>query len=175
MIDITVKYPQLDNIFRIDVQSLVLNESKRKIFHKAVYVLIYLGKRVRFDVQMAVSFLAGRISIATEEDETKLFRVLRVLHNSMSEKMLFRGKQYVDESDKSTMDLRIWADSSWGCHDDGISRLAVIICVNDTCVEKEKNDHTTCYRGRTSIPNRCSSFRYMDNNVRGTHCATGKQ
>lgn len=35
-----------------------------------------------------------------------------------------------------------------------------------------KNDHTTCYRGQTSMPNRCSSFKYMDKNVRGTHCAT---
>lgn len=133
-VDLTVKDPQQDNIFNIDVQSPVLNESRRKIFHKAVYMLVYLGKRVRFDVQMAVSFLAGRVSIATEEDEMKLFRVIRFLHNTMGEKLFFRGKQYVDESGKSTMDVKIWADSSWGCHDDGTSRSAVIICVNDTCV-----------------------------------------
>ena len=133
-VDITVRDPQQDNIFKVDGQSPILNEPRRKIFHKAVYMLVYLGKRVRFDVQMAVSFLAGRVTIATEEDEVKLFRVIRFLHNSMSEKMIFRGKQYVEETGKSTMDVRIWADSSWGCHDDGTSRSAVIICVNDTCV-----------------------------------------
>jgi len=133
-IDNTVRDPQQDNIFKIDGLSPVLNESRRKIFHKAVYMLVYLGKRVRFDIQMAVSFLAGRVTIATEEDEVKLFRVLRFLHNSMGEKMIFRGKQYVEETGKSTMDVRIWADSSWGCHEDGTSRSAVIICVNNTCV-----------------------------------------
>ena len=132
--DQTVKDPQQDNIFKIDVQSPILNESKRKIFHKVVYMLVYLGKRVRFDIQMAVSFLAGRVTIATEEDEGKLSRVLRFLHNSMGEKIYFRGKDYVDECGNSTMDVKVWADSSWGCHDDGTSRSAIIICVNDSCV-----------------------------------------
>ena len=35
--------------------------------NRVVYMLVYLGKRVRFDIQMAMSFLAGRVTVATEE------------------------------------------------------------------------------------------------------------
>lgn len=83
---------------------------------------------------MALSFLAGRVTIATEEDEVKLFRVLRFLRNSVDEMLYFRKCDYRGKNGKSTMKVTIWADSSWGCHDDGTSRSAVIISVNDTCV-----------------------------------------
>ena len=132
--DTSVKDPQQDNIFKIDDDSIALNEPRRKLFHRVVYMLVYLGKRVRFDIQMAMSFLAGRVTVATEEDETKLFRVLRFLHNSMSEKIIFRADLHQDDKGKNMMDVRIWADSSWGCHEDGTSRSAIIICVNGTCV-----------------------------------------
>jgi len=133
-VDTSVKDPQQDNIFKIDDKSTLLSESRRRVFHKVVYMLVYLGKRVRFDVQMTMSFLAGRVTKATEEDENKLFRVLRFLRNSITEKIFFHNTNHVDDEGKSSMDVRVWADSSWGCHEDGTSRSAVLICVNGTCV-----------------------------------------
>jgi len=128
-IDLGVKDPQQDNIFVIDENSPLLDEVRRRKYHKVVYMLVYVGKRVRFDIQMAVSFLAGRVLKATEEDEQKLFRVLRFLRNSIGEKIYYRKRDNDDD-----MDVRIWADSSWACHSDGTSRSAIIISVNGTCV-----------------------------------------
>jgi len=137
--DNTIKDPQQDNIFIVDSTSALLSEDRRKKFHKVVYMLVYISKRVRVDLQMATSFLAGRVTIATEEDELKLFRVLRFLHNSIDEKLYYRKGNHIGSNGKSTMNVKIWADSSWGCHEDGTSRSAIIICVNDTCVSAFTN------------------------------------
>ena len=73
-------------------------------------MLVYISKRVRVDLQMATSFLAGRVTIATEEDELKLFRVLRFLHNSIDEKLYYRKGNHIGSNGKSTMNVKIWAD-----------------------------------------------------------------
>jgi hypothetical protein len=133
-IDVKVNDPQTDDIFSVDKDSILLNEVKRKKFHSVVYMLVYLGKRVRVEIQMALSFLAGRVSKATDQDEKKLFRVLIFLRNYPHEKLYFRKQSNKDNESSCNMDIKIWADSSWACHDDGTSRSSIILTVNDTVV-----------------------------------------
>jgi hypothetical protein len=133
-IDVKVNDPQSDDIFNIDKNSINLDESRRKKFHSVVYMLVYLGKRVRVEIQMALSFLAGRVSKATEQDEKKLFRVLIFLRNYPCEKLYFRKQSDQENDSLSNMDVKIWADSSWACHDDGTSRSSIILTVNNTVV-----------------------------------------
>ena len=133
-VDVKVNDPQTDDIFNVDKDSNMLNELRRKKFHSVVYMLVYLGKRVRVEIQMALSFLAGRVSKATEQDEKKLFRVLIFLRNYPIEKLYFRRHSNQDNDSLHNMDIKIWADSSWACHDDGTSRSSIIVTVNNTVV-----------------------------------------
>lgn len=45
-IDTGIKDPQQDNIFIVDESSTLLDEDRRRKYHKVVYMLVYIGKRV---------------------------------------------------------------------------------------------------------------------------------
>ena len=48
--------------------SMELNEECRDMFHHIVEKLLYVSKRARVDIDLAVSFLCTRVSKSTEED-----------------------------------------------------------------------------------------------------------
>jgi hypothetical protein len=96
--------PAKSNLFSIDKSSKLLSESDRKVFHTIVCKLLYVAKRVRIDILLAVTFLTTRVQIATFQDQEKLMRVLKYLNSlkditmviKPNEKMLVEG--YVDAS-----------------------------------------------------------------------------
>ena len=48
--------------------SVDLNEERRNTFHHIVAKLLYVSKRSRVDIDLAVSFLCTRVSKSDEED-----------------------------------------------------------------------------------------------------------
>ena len=48
--------------------SMELNEERRDMIHHIVEKLLYVSKRARVDIDLAVSFLCTRVSKSTEED-----------------------------------------------------------------------------------------------------------
>ena len=50
----------------------ILNESKAEKFHHTMAKLLYVSKRVRIDIDLAVSYLCTRVASPTEGDEDKL-------------------------------------------------------------------------------------------------------
>ena len=72
--------PATVNILNID-KGIPLSNEHAERFHSAVARLLYLSKRVRPDIQFAVTFLCTRVSAPTDYDEMKLVRILQYLNN----------------------------------------------------------------------------------------------
>ena len=60
-----------------------MSEERMDIFHHIVAKLLYVSKRARVDIDLAVSFLCTRVSCSTEEDWTKLRRLLTYLQGTI--------------------------------------------------------------------------------------------
>ena len=69
---------------RFEVNSSVdLNEERRDMFHHIVAKLLYVSKRARVDIDLAVSFLCTRVSKSTEDDWDNLRRLLNYLYKTI--------------------------------------------------------------------------------------------
>jgi hypothetical protein len=68
--------------FKIDVLSPALAEKPRQLLHTTVARVLYLVKRIRTDALKVTSFFCTRVTKATEEDQSKLERLLGYLKAS---------------------------------------------------------------------------------------------
>lgn len=71
-----------EELFKVDTSSPLLPESQREVFHTAVARMLYVSKRVRPECLITVGFLVTRVTKATQEDESKLQRLLRYVSQS---------------------------------------------------------------------------------------------
>jgi hypothetical protein len=74
--------PASAKLFDIDDDSPNLREKDKIGFHSLVAKLLYMAKRVRPDILLAISFLTTRVSCPTEQDLDKLTRVLFYLNDT---------------------------------------------------------------------------------------------
>jgi hypothetical protein len=102
--------PAKEDILDI-THGVILDEDRRQNFHSAVYKLLYLSKRVRPEIQFAVSFLCTRVQIATDHDETKLLRVLQYLKSEPTLGLTLEMNEDVK--------INAFVDASYACHSDG--------------------------------------------------------
>lgn len=65
------------NFFPNDSNSNLFNEHMRQKFHTLTAKLLYIAKRTRPDILLAVNFLTTRVQAPTVEDQTKLYRILK--------------------------------------------------------------------------------------------------
>ena len=68
-----------DHLFTIrdEKQAEPLEEERALAFHHTVVQLLFLGTRVRQDIQTAVAFLTTRVKTPNKDDWGKLKRVLK--------------------------------------------------------------------------------------------------
>jgi len=72
--------PATDKLFSVDPESERLDANRSEKYHSRVAKLLYLSKRVRPDILTAVAFLSTRVQEPTEEDWTKLDRLLKYIN-----------------------------------------------------------------------------------------------
>ena len=114
----TTTSPARPNVFDIS-DDIPLAEDRRAIFHKFVAKLLYLSKRVRPDISVAVSFLCTRVTKATAEDENKLDRVMKYLNSTKTMGMCLGGSD--------PLQVIAYIDASYGVHADGKSHSGLVI------------------------------------------------
>lgn len=88
--------------------------------------LYYLAKRVKPEILTAISYCATRILGPTEEDESKLDRLLSYLLFSKARKMILRIG--------SDVALNSFVDSSFGLYEDGKSITGIAIRLGNATI-----------------------------------------
>jgi len=121
----SVSTPANNNLFSSPAHDKKLDEDDRKKFHSVVAQLLYLAKRTRPEILLAVSFLCTKVREATESDKTKLERVLKYLKGT---------KDFQLELKSTHLKVRGFIDASFGCHADGKSHTGLVVTVGDTVV-----------------------------------------
>ena len=113
------KSPASDNLFKISENAELLDKGGRDIFHSLTAKFLYLAKRVRPDILVAVSFLVRRVNKPTTEDRSKLERLVRYVRGT-------RGLGIVLEA---SVNLGVYGyiDASYGVHDDMKSHSGCVI------------------------------------------------
>jgi hypothetical protein len=80
-----VQTPAGKTLFDIDFTSPELRKKDAELFHHIVAKLLYVCKRCRLDIGLAIAFLCTRVSKSTNEDKEKLRRLLRYLGRTKTE------------------------------------------------------------------------------------------
>jgi hypothetical protein len=122
-IEKTASTPAGNNLFAINENSKELATSEREKFHTMVAKLLYISKRIRPDILLAVTFLTTRVQCPREDDLEKLTRVLRYL-----KKTKHRG---ITLKIGETVFVQSYIDASYGPHADGKSQTGAIIGIGD--------------------------------------------
>ena len=76
-------YPCKQKPFYCEQGPPPLETEKAEVFHCVVAKLLYVAKRARVDLQLALAFLCTRVSKSTQEDWEKLRRVLKYIHKTI--------------------------------------------------------------------------------------------
>ena len=93
-------------------------------FHRMVAKLLYLSKRARPDILLAVQYLTTRVKSPTKTDEKKLARVIGYLKATKEKSRTVSSKAF----DR----VGVYIDAAFGCHMDGKSHSAAVITLGDT-------------------------------------------
>jgi hypothetical protein len=114
--------PAKANLFDIDGPSKLLGTREREVFHSTVAKLLYLAKRIRVDILLAVAFLTTRVQFATEQDREKLTRVLKYLNANTDEVLVI--------SPRDGLQVVGYVDASFCTHSmDAKGHTGLVVCV----------------------------------------------
>jgi hypothetical protein len=111
--------PAKRDLFEVEDQGQTLEKSRSETFHSVAAKLLYVSKRGRLDTQLTVAFLCTRVSKSTEEDWTKLKRLLEYIKGSID---IFR---VIGADDLGKM--MTWVDASYAVHRDMKSHTGGVV------------------------------------------------
>jgi hypothetical protein len=113
--------PARSDIFVVKEDAELLDEARRKKFHTEVAKLLYLSKRARPDILMAVSFLCARVTKATVQDRKKLDYLLGYLKGTRDRILILKPS--------GILKVEAHVDAAFAPHEDSKShtRIAVFI------------------------------------------------
>ena len=120
----------LEAFHGIKLEDLDYND-KKKIIPSSMFLrrnlrqtaakVMYLAKRVRPECLVACSFLASRVNVATEEDMSKLMRLLKYLNGTKDIGLRLMGDTYLT--------VIAFIDASFGVHMDFKSHTGIAIVI----------------------------------------------
>ena len=109
-VSVGAKTPASHTLFEVDDTSPKLKKEKADTFHHIVAKLLFVSKRARIDIQLAIAFLCTRVSCSTDEDWAKLRRLMKYLHSTVDMPRII-GANGFDL-------LQTWVDASYAIHRD---------------------------------------------------------
>ena len=75
--------PAAIHLFEVNDNKPMLPKDKQLIFHRTTAKLLFVSKRGRPDIQVAVAFLTTRVTKSNEDDWKKLARLMRYIHGTV--------------------------------------------------------------------------------------------
>lgn len=112
-----------ENIFSIDPSSPPLSEDQASFFRTIVLKGLFLAKRGRPDLLTTINFLCGRAKQPTQQDWTKLQRLMKVLQQTMDDVLTLTA-------DGSHV-ARWYVDAAFACHSNMVSQTGGCLTLGD--------------------------------------------
>ena len=129
--------PARSDLFIIDHTQPLVDDRRKKLFHRLVYKLLYCSCRGRKDLQVAISFLTQRVESCNEGDYNKFRRLMHYVHTTMDE-IVTIGIEDVGL-------MRTFVDASYAVHDNMRSHTggAITFGIGVFCSASEKQKLNT--------------------------------
>lgn len=108
-----------------------LDDERAEQFHHIVSKLLYVSKRVRLDVDFAVSYLCTRVAKSDKGDWDKLRRLLTYLQNTIDMPRII-GTENLDV-------LYAWVDASYAIHTDMKGHTGGVISIGHGIVHQRSS------------------------------------
>ena len=96
-----------------------LDDELRQTFHSSVQTCLYLSGKTRPDIQCAVNYLTTRVKEPTEDDLSKLMKVVKYLNGTIELGITLGG------DDKGNIDFKAYTDAAYGVHADAKSHSGI--------------------------------------------------
>ena len=100
--------PAANHLFQVNDNAPLLDVPKSKTYHHLTATILYLAKKTRPDIQVAVSFLSTRVQQPTIDDWKKLGRCIRYL--SSTRDLVLTLEANIDGI------IQWWVDASYAVH-----------------------------------------------------------
>ena len=123
--------PANRNLFVVNETLSLLETRKAEIFHHVVAKLLYVAKRARVDLQLAIAFLCTRVSKSTQEDWEKLRRVLKYIHKTIDLPRIIGMRDFSV--------LQTWVDASYATHPDMRSHTGGVISLGHGVINSKSS------------------------------------
>ena len=117
--------PAANHLFNVNEDCTKLDPATAILYHHIVAQLLYLGKRTRPDLLLAISFLCTRVQSPDEDDWKKLGRCLRFLKDTKEDKMTL-------EADGTNV-ISWWIDASFAVHPNLRSHTGATMSMGKGC------------------------------------------
>jgi hypothetical protein len=140
-IEETNKNPWSDKLFKVDENAKALNEEKKAIFHTFVMKAMFLCKRGRPDIGLAICFLSSRVTKPNEGDWNKLLRVMGFLKATQDEVLTL-------EADDS-QNLYWFIDAAFAVHSDMRSHTGAMLSLGKGAVLSDSTKQKANARSST--------------------------
>jgi len=125
-VDKSATSPAASHLFEINPECPKLSDHDREVFHSIVAKLLYIAKRGRPDILLAVIFLTTRVKAPDLDDQKKLIRLISYLKQSR-ELVLTLGADDIEQ-------IKIYIDASHAVHEDAKSHTGVVITMGTGAV-----------------------------------------
>jgi hypothetical protein len=102
--------PNNIDLFKLDSESKPLSVNQRDLFRTVAWRVMFISSRCRHDLKLVSGWVSTRLENPTEQDASKLLRVVRFLNSIKTEGLVFRI---------GPMIIRGVSDSSHLLHPDG--------------------------------------------------------
>ena len=113
--------PAANHLFLVNEHGRKLDKERADTYHHLVAKLLYLAKRTRPDILLAVSFLTTRVSCPDEDDLAKLGRCIRYLRDTIDLQLTLEASDLTK--------IRWWVDASFAVHQDYKSHTGGVMMI----------------------------------------------
>jgi hypothetical protein len=117
--------PAASHLFAVNPDCEKLDSDTSTMYHLLTAKLLYLSKRTRPDLQLAVSFLSTRVLAPDADDWKKLGRCIRYLRDNPE-------LPHTLEADGTGL-IRWWVDATYGVHHDMCSHTGATMSMGKGC------------------------------------------
>ena len=114
-----VKTPASPDLFTVNESSERLSSDDKERYHSLVAKLLYLAKRVRPDLLVAISFLSKRVQCPTRQDWRKLVKALKYLRGTRTYGIVLEASKHLA--------VMAWIDAAYGVHANMRSHTGCVI------------------------------------------------
>lgn len=125
-VDKVANSPAASHLFDTNPDCPKLSDRDREAFHSVVAKLLYIAKRGRPDILLAVTFLTTRVKAPDLDDQKKLLRLISYLKQSR-DLALTLGADDLSQ-------IKIYIDASHAVHEDAKSHTGVVITMGTGCI-----------------------------------------